>query len=76
MVGWPAKELEIRWASLCRFRKACNEEIELFPSPRLEYMRVKSCVKKESSETCQLIVLGVAHYRDGGCFMRHKSKCF
>ena len=31
-----SRELEIRWASLCHFRKVCNEEIVLFPSPRLE----------------------------------------
>lgn len=76
VVGWPARELETRWASLCRFRKACNEEIELFPSPRLEYMRAKSCVRKEYSETCQHIVLGAAHHRDGGCFLRHKFNSF
>ena len=73
VVGWPARELEMRWASLCRFRKACNEEIVSFPSPRLEYMRAKSCVRKRSSETCQRIMLDAAYYRDGGCFLRHKS---
>ena len=35
--GGPARELEIHWASLCRFQNTCSEKIDSFPSPRLEY---------------------------------------
>ena len=39
--GEQAKELETRLASLCRFRNACNEEINPLPSPRLRVSGAK-----------------------------------